>query len=156
MAIFTKEKYCNSAQNKLGVLGLNRDGCFHLHQNKLTQRCLRRHHGACMKQPWGHSAWCSKNIKYVQNLIRFFLVFIWLPWVLVVAHGIFAVACRVFVGAHQLSCSKACGILVPQPGIKPVSPITERWTHTGPPCKSSKWNLDWIFVKSKEFNSPED
>ena len=38
---------------------------------------------------------------------------------------------------RQLSCSTTCGILVPQPGIKPVSPALEsRFLTTGPPGKS--------------------
>ena len=36
---------------------------------------------------------------------------LWLCWVLVAAHG--------------LSSPKACGILVPRPGIKPTSPALE-------------------------------
>ena len=42
-----------------------------------------------------------------------------------------AVACR-------LSCSTACGILVPQPGIEPASPaLQSRFLTSGPPGKSS-------------------
>ena len=38
---------------------------------------------------------------------------------------------------HRLSCSKACGILVPPPGIKPMSPVLQgRFLTTGPPGKS--------------------
>ena len=38
---------------------------------------------------------------------------------------------------HGLSCPVACGILVPQPGIKPVSPALEGgFLTTGPPGKS--------------------
>ena len=58
---------------------------------------------------------------------------------------------RSFVAAHRfsscdassvvvalgISCSSACGILVPQPGIKPVSPaLQDRFLTTGPPGKS--------------------
>ena len=39
--------------------------------------------------------------------------------------------------AHGLSCSSACGILLPQPGIEPVSPALQgRFLTTGPPGKS--------------------
>ena len=39
--------------------------------------------------------------------------------------------------ASRLSCFKACGILVPQPGIEPVSPaLPGRFLTTGPPGKS--------------------
>ena len=38
------------------------------------------------------------------------------------------------VRAHGLSCSAACGILVPRPGIKPTSPALQgRFLTTGPP-----------------------
>ena len=41
------------------------------------------------------------------------------------------------VVAHGLSCPAACGILVPRPGIEPVSPAQEgRFSTTGPPGKS--------------------
>ena len=41
--------------------------------------------------------------------------------------------------AHELSRPKACGILVPQPEIEPVSPTLEgRFFNTGPPGKSHK------------------
>ena len=41
------------------------------------------------------------------------------------------------VVAHRLSCPVACGILVPQPGIKPMSPALQgRFLTTGPPGKS--------------------
>ena len=59
-------------------------------------------------------------------------------------------ACRIFhcgtqalelagsvVAAHRLSCPTACGILIPQPGIKPMSPALEGgFLTTGPPGKS--------------------
>ena len=46
-------------------------------------------------------------------------------WTLVVARG--------------LSCSKACGILVPQPGIEVMSPVLQgRFLTTEPPGKSWK------------------
>ena len=46
------------------------------------------------------------------------------------------------VVARGLSCPAACGILVPQPQIKPVSPALEgRFLTTGPPRKSCKFLL---------------
>ena len=40
------------------------------------------------------------------------------------------------IAAHRFSCPVACGILVPQPGIKPISPIFKgRFLATGPPGK---------------------
>jgi len=41
------------------------------------------------------------------------------------------------VAASRLSCSKACGILVPHPGIEPVSPeLEDVFITTGLPGKS--------------------
>ena len=41
------------------------------------------------------------------------------------------------VAAHRLSCPTACRILVPCPGIEPMSPALEgRFLTTGPPGKS--------------------
>ena len=41
------------------------------------------------------------------------------------------------VAVRGLSCPMACGILVPQPGIEPMSPALEgRVLTTGPPGKS--------------------
>ena len=41
------------------------------------------------------------------------------------------------VVVRGLSCPMACGILVPRPGIKPVSPaLQEGFLTTGPPGKS--------------------
>ena len=58
--------------------------------------------------------------------------------ILVVAYGIFrwGTAGSV-VEMHGLSCSAACGVLVPWPGIKPMSPALEGWfLTTAPPEKS--------------------
>ena len=75
-----------------------------------------------------------------------------LPWVLVVVHVIFIVSCELFhcstqtlwlsstgsvVVAHRLCCPMACGILVSQPGIKPMtSALQDGLLTTGPPRKS--------------------
>ena len=59
--------------------------------------------------------------KWVFN--QFLKMFIWL--------------CRVLVAACRISCSKARGILVPQPGIKPASPAMQGgFLTTGLPGKS--------------------
>ena len=43
------------------------------------------------------------------------------------------------VAAHRLSCPVACGILVPWPGIEPMSPALEGgFLTTGPPGKSQE------------------
>ena len=58
------------------------------------------------------------------------LFFIWLHWVSVVA------CVGSVIAAHRLSCPVACGILVPKPGIKPMSSIFKgRFLTTGPPGK---------------------
>ena len=55
--------------------------------------------------------------------------------------------------ARRLSCPTACGILVPRPGIEPVSPALEdRFLTTGPPGKSP--TLD-VFDLKKLFQSPQ-
>ena len=47
------------------------------------------------------------------------------------------------VMAHRLSCSAACRILVPRPGIKPVSPaLAGGFLTTGPPGKSHIYHSD--------------
>ena len=61
-------------------------------------------------------------------------MYIWLHWVLVVANG--------FIGclrAWGLRCPEACGILIPRPGMEPVSPALEGGAlTTGPPEKSPR------------------
>ena len=57
--------------------------------------------------------------------ITLFYLF-WLCWVLVVARGIFRLwPTDSLVVVLRLSFSKACGILVPWPGIEPVSPALQ-------------------------------
>ena len=67
-----------------------------------------------------------------------------LHWVLVLSYESFVAAHRFsscdassVVVTRGISCSSTCGILVPQPGIKPVSPALQgRFLTTGPPGKS--------------------
>ena len=72
---------------------------------------------------------------------------LWLCGVLVVAHRIFHYSTWILwlwslgsvVTLGRLSCFKACGILVPWPGIEPTSPaLQSRFLTTGPPGKSLK------------------
>ena len=59
----------------------------------------------------------------VGSYLRHLGPFVWLMASLAVVHG--------------LSCSVACGILAPQPGIEPMSPeLQSRFSTTGPPGKS--------------------
>ena len=56
------------------------------------------------------------------------------------------------VVACRLSCSKACGILVPQPGIKLVSTTLQgRFSTTGPPGKFL--HLKPLKLKNRQSNS---
>ena len=62
------------------------------------------------------------------------LFFFWLCWVCTVACGFSRVA-------HRLTCATACGILDPQPGIKPTSPVLEGRFFPRPPGKSQEFVL---------------
>ena len=88
--------------------------------------------------------------------VHFFFFFFFLT-VLVAACRIFVVLCGIFpcgvralVAGGRLSYSKACGVLIPRPGIKPV-PYTRRqilnhWTTRESPL-SCFWSRDfkWFF-----------
>ena len=70
----------------------------------------------------------KKKEKKKLNCQDFF--FIWLHWVSVVA------CVGSVIAAHRLRCPVACGILVPKPRIKPMSPTFKgRFLTTGPPGK---------------------
>ena len=71
-----------------------------------------------------------------------FKIFIWLHWVLVAMCGLLIAAdgllssCGSVVTVCGLHCPLAYEILVPQPGIKPLSPALEgRFSTIGPPGK---------------------
>ena len=56
------------------------------------------------------------------------------------------------VVARGLSCPTACGILLPQPGIEPVSPALEgRFFTTGPPGKSREVLFNCNLLKGVFF-----
>lgn len=66
-------------------------------------------------------------------LVTRILTYFWLHWVSVEAGGIFCCGMKVF------SCSVACGILAPQPGVESVPPALEAWRtspldHQGSPA----------------------
>ena len=78
-------------------------------------------------------------------LENMFLKFIrWLLWVIVMTQGIFLASrwipcCSVAqeLAVCWLSCSVACGILIPPPGIEPTSPALQGGCLLpGPPAKS--------------------
>ena len=55
--------------------------------------------------------------------------------------------------ARGLSCPTACGILVPRPGIEPMSPALEGGSSTtGPPGKSLK-QLSFIVAVTQQMRS---
>ena len=66
-------------------------------------------------------------------------------------HQVWTVACRVFVVACRLNCPTACGILVPQPGIKPTSPALEAGLVTTGPWRFLAWTAllrpNWTYNK---------
>ena len=76
---------------------------------------------------------------------------------IVVAHGLsscgtWALECTDSVDlACRLSCPVACGILVPQPGIKPMSPALEGgFLITGPPGESQEYFLHMRKLRLRE------
>ena len=84
-------------------------------------------------------------------IFKIFYLLIWLCQVLVAACGILVASCRTFPCCADslvvawglssygvlLSCSKACGILVPQPGFEHVSPVLQgRFLTSGQSGKS--------------------
>ena len=110
---------------------------------------------------WGHSSELARlwivnpptlfffEIVFFKKIYLF--IYFWLHQVLVVARRPFVAVCRLLsscgaqapkragsvVVAHGLSCPVACGILVPRPGIEPVSPaLQDGFLTTGPPGKS--------------------
>ena len=57
------------------------------------------------------------------------------------------------VAEHRLSCSAACGILVPLPGTEPTSPALQgRCLTTGPPGKSLEgWaGFNWVLCSESQ------
>ena len=102
--------------------------------------------------------WGLSSLIYLQAIFSpFIYLFIWLHWVLVAVHGIFPCDAWTLCLWHtdstvlkqtpectgsvvamcRLSCSVACGILVPWPGIEPASPALQgRFFTTGPWGKS--------------------
>ena len=82
-----------------------------------------------------------------------FIYYFWLCWVftaayklsLIVASGLLIEVVSL-IAVHRLNCAKECGILVPSPGIKLVSPAsTGGFLTTGPSGKSPMCLLtgDW-------------
>ena len=78
-----------------------------------------------------HALQCPGEGTYSTADIFWIYLFIWLCWVLAVVCGISVVV------VYRLSCSKACGILFPWPGIERESPALQgRFLTTGPLGKS--------------------
>ena len=71
-----------------------------------------------------------------------FQIFLWLCLDLAAAGELFIVVWGL-LSSLGLSCPSACGILIPQPGIEPVSPALEGgFLTTGPSGKS--WPMGLI------------
>ena len=95
------------------------------------------------------------------HILKNIYLFIWLCQALVAA-------CKVFIEfgvgsadlAHRLSCSIACGILIPRPGVEPVSPaLAGGFLSTGPPRKSLETVLSLVceqVLPYTDLNSPGD
>ena len=83
-----------------------------------------------------------------------FIYYFWLCWVFIAAHKLSLIVASglltevaSLIAAYRLNCAKACGILVPGPGIKLVSPASMGGFLTiGPSGKSPMCLLtgDWI------------
>jgi len=85
--------------------------------------------------------WCRREGGRITGQFPIYLfihLFIWLPWVLIASRRICVVSCRscccrqtpvvafgLSAGLCGLSCSAACGILVPWSGIEPVPPALQ-------------------------------
>ena len=57
--------------------------------------------------------------------------------------------CHILVAAHWHSCSKACGSLVPWPGVESESSALQRELTSGQPGKSPECSIfDWSVIKT--------
>ena len=111
---------------------------------------------------WNFSPFFKSSIFMQQFTISFIYLFIhlfiWLHWVLVASHGSWAhrldLWCRhvgTVVAASWLSCSSACGILVPQLGIEPMFPALQGGFLTTGPSGKSLGNLNIACVLRNSF-----
>ena len=83
-------------------------------------------------------------LKHLKNM--YLCIYLAILGLKVAAFGILVASFGIFV--RGFSYPEACGVLVPGPGITPVSPALEGgfWT-TGLPGKSPYLTLDWILIK---------
>ena len=95
----------------------------------------------------------------VQVFLPFLKKLIHLAWSFITAHrlsshGTQAPECTDFssYGMCRLSCSKACGIIVPQPGLEPTSPALQgKFLITRPRGKPSPTTHFWIWFSCRCF-----
>ena len=61
------------------------------------------------------------------------------------------------VVVNKLSCPMECGVVVPRPGIAPVSPaLAGEFLTTGPPEKFLSGNLDGSLTRDSEPQDPAE
>ena len=113
------------------------------HGNLLHYFCLENPHGQGSLMGYGPECckesdtteWLSTahlSIKLLKNYL-----FIWLNQIFLASWGLSLQCMDSLVVAHGLSCSVACGILVPGPGVEPASPaLQDGFVTTGPSGKS--------------------
>ena len=70
----------------------------------------------------GDTHWLSHSVYLSTSSLMGCHLFIWLRWVLVAAREIFVVSCGSVIGCMGFV---ACGLLVPWPRIKPISPALQ-------------------------------
>ena len=123
----------------------------HSRSRRQESPCLVRTHFLVCRWPSCHCILTCKRSKQLPGISLFGFFFFLLfslaslglscsTWESSLCHvGYFgAVPAGSVVVAHRPSCLEACGILVPLPGMEPVSPAPQgRFLTTGPPGKLS-------------------
>ena len=97
---------------------------------------------------------CVQIYLCINHFLKNYL-FIWLPRVLVSPHGILSFGAWTLVVVYGLSCSTACGILVPWPGTERMSPARQGiFLITGPLVRSPNLFLKFHWpLKSKSLRN---
>ena len=124
------------------ILIIIKDLCIFIHS--VCLRWLQKKNFKSSNCPkFGQLELLQAGCSFLSFFINIFLFFL---------HIYFYFSCTGISCGMQLSCPVACGILVPQPGIEPTSPMLEgRFFTTRPPEKSLLFSLDVIPVVFKYF-----